>query len=61
MNTIDKRNMIAEGEQELDEQSSPSSKKKVRFTNIYEAKNLLSMKDIRGEKMKEFEKFIENK
>ena len=45
----------------MEEQSSPSSKKKVRFTNIYEAKNLISMKDIRGEKIKEFEKLIETK
>ena len=44
-------------------QDSPggSRKKQVRFTNIYEAKNLISMKDIRKEKMMEFQSLVEIK
>lgn len=46
---------------ELESSSSFSKKKQVRFTNVYDIQNLNSMKNMRMEKMNQFNRILEEK
>ena len=41
--------------------SNNSRKKQVRFTNVYDAQNLTSMKNMRNERMAEFDRILDER